>query len=176
MVVFEHVEPGTGARTQEYLIPVDDDNLQIEVISNGVDVSAFEDQPPDLPEAFAALEPDARWFTYAGILNRPQGLEFILEAAALSRPTLASPVGDVPSMIEHRCDGWLLESRPLDAERFASAMLEVVRAGRENARELGREARRRIAVRHPLSAYTSRFQELWLDPVEGVRAQEAGAT
>jgi len=57
-------------------------DAKVHVISNGVDVGAFDRAPAELPPAFDALEPDARWFTYAGILNRPQGLEFILEAAA----------------------------------------------------------------------------------------------
>lgn len=75
------VTEGWKARLVEKGVPAD----KIHVISNGVDVSAFEDAPSELPAAFDALEPGARWFTYAGILNRPQGLEFILEAAACMR-------------------------------------------------------------------------------------------
>jgi glycosyltransferase involved in cell wall biosynthesis len=75
------VTEGWKARLVEKGVPAD----KIHVISNGVDVSAFEDVPSELPPAFDALEPGARWFTYAGILNRPQGLEFILEAAARMR-------------------------------------------------------------------------------------------
>jgi glycosyltransferase involved in cell wall biosynthesis len=59
---------------------------KIEVLSNGVDVGAFDAEAGgELPEAFAALDPAAQWFSYAGILNTPQGLEVILEAAARVR-------------------------------------------------------------------------------------------
>jgi hypothetical protein len=59
---------------------------KIHVLPNGVDVSAFDAQADGtLPPALVALEPGARWFTYAGILNTPQGLEVILEAAARMR-------------------------------------------------------------------------------------------
>lgn len=59
---------------------------KVAVLPNGVDVAAFDrDAAGALPEAFAALEADANWFVYAGILNSPQGLEIILEAAALMR-------------------------------------------------------------------------------------------
>lgn len=70
---------------KDRLIEMGVDADKIHVISNGVDVGAFGDVPAELPEAFAALQPAARWFTYAGILNRPQGLEIILDAAALLR-------------------------------------------------------------------------------------------
>ncbi len=53
------------------------------VLPNGVDVGGFdEDAANALPGDFEALDPEAHWFTYAGILNTPQGLEVILEAAA----------------------------------------------------------------------------------------------
>jgi glycosyltransferase involved in cell wall biosynthesis len=58
----------------------------IHVLPNGVDLAAFEAQAAgELPEALGALDPAAHWFTYAGILNTPQGLEVILEAAARMR-------------------------------------------------------------------------------------------
>lgn len=55
---------------------------KIVVLANGVDVAAFEEEASrPLPDAFGVLDPADRWFTYAGILNAPQGLEVILEAA-----------------------------------------------------------------------------------------------
>jgi glycosyltransferase involved in cell wall biosynthesis len=75
------VTEGWKKRLVEKGVPAE----KLHVISNGVDVGAFEQAPAELPPAFGALEPGAHWFTYAGILNRPQGLEFILEAAALLR-------------------------------------------------------------------------------------------
>lgn len=59
---------------------------KVEVLPNGVDVAAFDAQAEsELPGDFAALDPEARWFTYAGIYNRPQGLEVIFEAAEILR-------------------------------------------------------------------------------------------
>ena len=53
------------------------------VLPNGVDVGSFdEDARNALPADFEVLDPEAHWFTYAGIFNTPQGLEVILEAAA----------------------------------------------------------------------------------------------
>lgn len=75
------VTEGWKKRLVEKGVPAE----KLHVISNGVDMSAFDDVPAELPAAFDVLDPDARWFTYAGILNRPQGLEFILEAAAVLR-------------------------------------------------------------------------------------------
>jgi glycosyltransferase involved in cell wall biosynthesis len=59
---------------------------KVQVLPNGVDVAAFDEQAAgELADAFAGLDPAAHWFTYAGILNKPQGLEVILEAAARLR-------------------------------------------------------------------------------------------
>jgi len=75
------VTEGWRARLVEMGVPAE----KLAVLSNGVDVGAFDEGLEALPADFEALEPDAHWFTYAGILNRPQGLEFILEAAARMR-------------------------------------------------------------------------------------------
>ena len=59
---------------------------KIRVLANGVDYEAFDEQSTTpLPRTFAALEPDARWFTYAGIFNTPQGIDVLLRAAARMR-------------------------------------------------------------------------------------------
>jgi glycosyltransferase involved in cell wall biosynthesis len=64
------------------LIEIDVPGDKVEVLPNGVDVAAFDrDAEGELPAAFSVLDPDAHWFTYAGIFNRPQGLEVILGAA-----------------------------------------------------------------------------------------------
>ena len=56
------------------------------VLPNGVDVAGFDaDASHELPADFDVLDRGARWFTYAGILNTPQGLDVILQAAACLR-------------------------------------------------------------------------------------------
>ena len=76
------VTEGWKRRLVEIGVPA----AKIHVLSNGVDLAAFDEQAAsELPEAFSALEPGAHWFSYAGILNTPQGLDVILRAAALMR-------------------------------------------------------------------------------------------
>ncbi len=59
---------------------------KIEVLPNGVDLAAFDAQSgEELPDAFAALDPEARWITYAGIFNSPQGLDIVLDGFARLR-------------------------------------------------------------------------------------------
>jgi glycosyltransferase involved in cell wall biosynthesis len=71
---------------KQRLIEIGVPAAKIHVLPNGVDVAAFDAQSAEeLPPALAALDPNARWFTYAGILNTPQGLEGILDAAARMR-------------------------------------------------------------------------------------------
>ena len=73
---------------RERLMEIDVPGDKVEVLPNGVDVAAFDrDASEALPSAFDVLDPDAKWFTYAGIFNRPQGLEVILAAAKRLRET-----------------------------------------------------------------------------------------
>ncbi|MEE9608338.1 MAG: glycosyltransferase family 4 protein, partial [Myxococcota bacterium] len=76
------VTDGWKARLVEVGVP----DAKVHVLPNGVDLAAFDAQSSEeLPEAFRALEPGAHWFTYAGILNAPQGLDIVLDAAAALR-------------------------------------------------------------------------------------------
>ncbi|HKJ24589.1 MAG TPA: glycosyltransferase family 4 protein [Myxococcota bacterium] len=102
------VTEGWKKRLVEKGVPAE----KLHVISNGVDVGAFDDVPAELPPAFGALEPGAHWFTYAGILNRPQGLEFILEAAAVLRD-------DAPDLYA-KSQFVLIGEGPIEAELRAS--------------------------------------------------------
>jgi glycosyltransferase involved in cell wall biosynthesis len=71
---------------KDRLVEIGVPEAKIAVLPNGVDVAAFDAQSSEeLPASFAALDPAARWFTYAGIFNTPQGLEVILDAAARMR-------------------------------------------------------------------------------------------
>ena len=59
---------------------------KVHVLSNGVDMATYDaDARTALPDAFAALDPSAHWFVYAGILGAPQGLDVVLRAAARVR-------------------------------------------------------------------------------------------
>jgi len=59
---------------------------KIHVLPNGVDVARFDaESQGELPEAFSALDSGAHWFSYAGILNTPQGLDIVLDGVARLR-------------------------------------------------------------------------------------------
>jgi colanic acid biosynthesis glycosyl transferase WcaI len=60
---------------------------KIEVIPNGVDLRRFEGLEPMAPPAWRALglDPDRFTVLYAGIMNPPQGLDVLLDAAARLR-------------------------------------------------------------------------------------------
>jgi len=73
------VTRGWKQQLEACAVPAD----KVHVLSNGVDLAAFDEAPEALPAAFAALDPDAHWITYAGIFNRPQGLDIVLSAIAL---------------------------------------------------------------------------------------------
>lgn len=76
------VTDGWRQRLIEFGVPAD----KVEVLPNGVDVAAFDEQAAgELSDGFTGLDHSAHWFTYAGILGKPQGLEVILEAAARLR-------------------------------------------------------------------------------------------
>jgi len=76
------VTKGWKRRLVELGVP----EAKIHVMPNGVDVARFDAWSEEaLPSAFDALDPGARWFTYAGILNTPQGLDLVLDAIARLR-------------------------------------------------------------------------------------------
>lgn len=76
------VTQGWKRRLEEIGVPAP----KVRVLPNGVDMARFEAEA-ELPIGAISPELDekARWFTYAGILNTPQGLDVILEAAARMR-------------------------------------------------------------------------------------------
>jgi len=112
------VTDGWKRRLVEIGVP----EAKIHVLANGVDLAAFDEQAAgELPEAFAALEPDASWFSYAGILNTPQGIDVILRAAARMR--------DLAPDLYRRSQFVLLGEGPKEEElRALAAELGVERA------------------------------------------------
>jgi glycosyltransferase involved in cell wall biosynthesis len=70
------VTSGWKSRLVEVGVPAE----KVEVLPNGVDIGAFDEQArSERPEVFEALDPDAHWITYAGIFNSPQGLDIVLD-------------------------------------------------------------------------------------------------
>ncbi len=76
------VTHGWKARLVELGVRAD----KIEILPNGVDVETFDAEAEGpLPPAFDALDPACAWFTYAGILNTPQGLDIVVDGFARLR-------------------------------------------------------------------------------------------
>lgn len=76
------VTEGKRTRLIERGIPAE----KIAVLWNGVDLDAFDRAcRTELPEEFGKLEPNSKWFIYAGVFNQAQGLDVILKAADMLR-------------------------------------------------------------------------------------------
>jgi glycosyltransferase involved in cell wall biosynthesis len=59
---------------------------KLAVLWNGVDLDKFDEESDGpLPADFNGVDPEALWFSYAGVFNPAQGLDVILEAADLLR-------------------------------------------------------------------------------------------
>jgi glycosyltransferase involved in cell wall biosynthesis/protein-tyrosine-phosphatase len=69
----------------------------------------------------------------------------LLEAMALARPIVATSVGGVPEIVQHRSTGLLVQ--PNDERALADACLELT-VSREWARTLGARARRIVATEY----------------------------
>jgi glycosyltransferase involved in cell wall biosynthesis len=87
----------------------------------------------------------------------------LLEAMALARPVVATPVGGVPEIVTNRVTGLLVP--PKDEQRLADACLELVRH-REWAQTLGENARRLVETEFS----RERNGQAWLDLYHDVAA------
>jgi glycosyltransferase involved in cell wall biosynthesis len=82
----------------------------------------------------------------------------ILEAAARGIPAVASDLGGMRELVEHRRTGLLVP--PGDPPALAGAMLELA-GDRALARELGRRARRRVLACHGEDEYLARVTAVY---------------
>lgn len=76
----------------------------------------------------------------------------VLEALASGLPVVASRVGEVPAMVAHEANGWLVEDR--DPASYAAGIRWVVDRPRESLREAAVEAVRPF---HPATAWRGFF-------------------
>jgi glycosyltransferase involved in cell wall biosynthesis len=89
----------------------------------------------------------------------------VLEAMALGVPVLASPVGDVPNMIDDGRTGLLLPR--LDASTLAEGLLRLRALGGEERDTLGRRAREHVAARFAMDRVAERYLQLYRSLLAG---------
>lgn len=82
----------------------------------------------------------------------------VLEAMACGKPVVATPVGNVPEIIDHGATGILVPSNESDA--LADAVIEILHDA-VLAQQLGKLARHRIEAQFSLQVFVDRIQELY---------------
>jgi glycosyltransferase involved in cell wall biosynthesis len=70
----------------------------------------------------------------------------IMEAMALARPVIATQVGAISELVEHREHGWIVPAGSV--EELARALREVLDTPAENLTRMGRAGRERVLQRH----------------------------
>lgn len=119
-------------------------------LSSHVTFAGFLD---DIPQALGGVE------VCVLPVIQPEGFpRALLEAAALERAIVATPLGGVREIIEHDVTGLLVP--PNDPERLAEAVLRLL-DDPALAQRLGRAARERVAARFTLAAMMQRWQEIY---------------
>jgi len=101
----------------------------------------------------------ADWFLLPS-LHEPFGV-VLLEAWAAGLPVVANRIGGVPSFVEHRRDGLLLDSGDLGA--WVSALADCGSQGRQ---ALAAEGRRKARTEFDWSAVTKRLEATYLELIE----------
>ena len=82
----------------------------------------------------------------------------IMEAMALERPVVSTTVAGIPELVRQGQDGWLVA--PGDAQALAEALVQVLQADVEVLQAMGREARRRVTVRHDIDVEAAKLRTL----------------
>jgi glycosyltransferase involved in cell wall biosynthesis len=82
----------------------------------------------------------------------------VLEAMAARRAVVASRVGDIPSVLEHGYDGWLVT--PGDSDDLTDAIKVLVRDPALRAR-MGERARRKIEEQFSAETMSRRLEEIY---------------
>ena len=96
----------------------------------------------------------------------------LMEAGACGVPAVATSVGGVPELIEHRWTGLL--TTPGDARSLADALGELLR-NPERARAMGRAARERIIARFSLARQVDELVAVWSKILGGKKPVETNS-
>ncbi|HSI37050.1 MAG TPA: glycosyltransferase family 4 protein [Tepidisphaeraceae bacterium] len=83
----------------------------------------------------------------------------VMEALALGRPVVSTFVAGIPELVAPGACGYLVPAGSV--ELLADAMAEVLRAGVDELREMGREGVRRVRAAHDVSTEAARLADLF---------------
>ena len=81
-----------------------------------------------------------------------------MEAMSLGIPSVVTPVGGIPTMVDHEQTGLIVP--PRDAAALAQALLRLLRAP-ETASRLGRAAQDRYRQRYTTAIMTGALESLF---------------
>jgi len=109
--------------------------------------------------AFSEIEPFLQRSHIFVLPSQFEGLpNVVLEAMACGLPVIATKVGGVPDIIEHRVNGLLIP--PGDSEALSAAISELF-DNTTLADKLGSRARKTVVEQFSLSAVADRYAELY---------------
>jgi glycosyltransferase involved in cell wall biosynthesis len=93
--------------------------------------------------------------------SRWEGLPLVaLEAMAVAAPVVATTVGGIPEVVEHAVTGWLVP--PEDPVHLARALSQVL-SDRPVARQVGRQARKRIIESYSVTHAAQKTMRLYAE-------------
>jgi len=87
----------------------------------------------------------------------------IMEASALSRPTISTYVGGIPELVRPDENGWLIP--PGDLESLIGALQACLEASPDQIRRMGEAARKRVLMQHDVNVEAEKLQRLIDAPV-----------
>ena len=130
----------------------------------------------DLVRIVPAISGIASFMARLDALVLPSAFEgfpnVLLEAMASRLPTIASRVGDVPTMLENGIAGFLVE--PGDAEALGDAVVRLRALAPTARREMGERARSIVVQRYRIEDVAARYLALY-DALRAARAVRSGS-
>jgi glycosyltransferase involved in cell wall biosynthesis len=89
----------------------------------------------------------------------------IMEALALGRPVISTPVAGIPELLQNGVNGWLVQ--PGSAEQLAAAMMEALTAPVEALARMGSAGAQAVAQRHNATNEAGKLRHLFEHGLNG---------
>jgi glycosyltransferase involved in cell wall biosynthesis len=96
-----------------------------------------------------------------------EGLPYVLlEALALARPVVGTPVGGIPEVVKHGETGFLVP--PKDSESLAEAVIQILRNPKEAAK-LGERGRELVSREFNVETMVRKTAAVYTEVLSGTR-------